>query len=75
MRLPRFVSALLAAAALLLAGAASPALAKDSLTLALQLEPPNLDPTSGAAVATDEVVYANIFEGLVRLDAAGAVKP
>ncbi|KRA64972.1 ABC transporter substrate-binding protein [Caulobacter sp. Root655] len=75
MRLPTFVGALLAALALLLAGAASPALAKDSLTLALQLEPPNLDPTSGAAVATDEVVYANIFEGLVRLDAAGAVKP
>jgi ABC-type dipeptide/oligopeptide/nickel transport system permease component/ABC-type transport system substrate-binding protein len=74
-RLSTLVSALLTALALLLAGAASPALAKDSLTLALQLEPPNLDPTSGAAVATDEVVYANIFEGLVRLDPAGAVKP
>lgn len=50
-------------------------MAKDSLTIGLQLEPPNLDPTSGAAVATDDVVYANIFEGLVRLDPAGVVKP
>jgi peptide/nickel transport system substrate-binding protein len=48
---------------------------QDSLTVALQLEPPNLDPTSGAAVAVDEVVYANIFEGLVRLDARVAIKP
>lgn len=75
MKLPRVFGAILAAWTLVLLGAAGPALAKDSLTLALQLEPPNLDPTSGAAVATDDVVYANIFEGLVRLDPAGTVKP
>jgi peptide/nickel transport system substrate-binding protein len=62
--LAKLLGAILAACTLVLLGAASPVLAKDSLTLALQLEPPNLDPTSGAAVATDEVVYANIFEGL-----------
>lgn len=73
--LAKVLGAILAACALVLLGAAGPALAKDSLTLALQLEPPNLDPTSGAAVATDEVVYANIFEGLVRLDRDGAIKP
>jgi peptide/nickel transport system substrate-binding protein len=32
----------------------------------MQLEPPNLDPTGGAAAAIDEVVYANVFEGLTR---------
>jgi len=69
------VRALLVALAVLVASAAGPVLAKDSLTLALQLEPPNLDPTSGAAVATDEVVYGNIFEGLVRVDPAGTIKP
>jgi ABC-type transport system substrate-binding protein/ABC-type dipeptide/oligopeptide/nickel transport system permease component len=74
-RLSKALGAILAALTLALFGAAGPALAKDSLTLALQLEPPNLDPTSGAAVATDEVVYANIFEGLVRLDRDGAIKP
>jgi ABC-type dipeptide/oligopeptide/nickel transport system permease component/ABC-type transport system substrate-binding protein len=74
-RLSKVLGAILAALTLALLGAAGPVLAKDSLTLALQLEPPNLDPTSGAAVATDEVVYANIFEGLVRQDRDGAVKP
>jgi len=49
--------------------------ARPALTVALQLEPPNLDPTSGAAVAIDEVTYAAIFEALVRLDAQGTPKP
>jgi len=40
--------------------------AKDTVTLGMQLEPPNLDPTGGAAAAIDEVVYANIYEGLTR---------
>jgi ABC-type dipeptide/oligopeptide/nickel transport system permease component/ABC-type transport system substrate-binding protein len=48
---------------------------RDTLRIALQLEPPNLDPTSGAAVPTDEVAYATIFEGLVRLAPDGTVKP
>src|SRR3546814_7183999 len=39
------------------------------------LEPPHLDPTSHAAAAIDEVVYANIFEGLTRIDRNGAVQP
>ena len=65
----------LAAACLLAFAPVAHAAPKDTLTVALQLEPPNLDPTSGAAVATDEVVYGNVFEGLVRLDAQGAVKP
>lgn len=57
---------------LLLPGAAA---ARDSLTIALPLEPPNLDPTSGAAVAIDEVTYHSIYEGLVTLTADGTVKP
>lgn len=65
----------LAAACLLTLAPVAHAAPKDTLTVALQLEPPNLDPTSGAAVATDEVVYGNILEGLVRLDAQGTVKP
>ena len=75
MRLSRLFGAILTALTLAVLGVAAPAVAKDNLTLALQLEPPNLDPTSGAAVATDEVVYGNIFEGLVRLDRDGAIKP
>ncbi|MFS0745360.1 ABC transporter substrate-binding protein, partial [Brevundimonas phoenicis] len=49
--------------------------ARDRLILGLPLEPPNLDPTSGAAAAVDEVVYANVFEGLTRLTQNGAVAP
>lgn len=49
--------------------------AKESLNLGMVLEPPHLDPTAGAAAAIDEVVYANIFEGLTRIDKNGAVQP
>lgn len=51
------------------------ALAQDSITVAIQLEPPNLDPTSGAAQAIDSVLYANVFEGLTRFAADGAIIP
>ncbi|WJS84627.1 ABC transporter substrate-binding protein [Paracoccus sp. TOH] len=55
---------------------ATPALAApDSITLAMVLEPPNLDPTGGAAAAIDEVVYANVFEGLTRIAPDGGVQP
>ncbi|MFV2093158.1 MAG: ABC transporter substrate-binding protein, partial [Hyphomicrobiales bacterium] len=49
--------------------------AKTSLNMGMVLEPPHLDPTAGAAAAIDEVVYANLFEGLTRIDQSGAVKP
>ena len=49
--------------------------AQSNISLGLQLEPPNLDPTSGAAAAIDEVVYGNIFEGLVKIDQNGNVQP
>jgi peptide/nickel transport system substrate-binding protein len=57
----------------LLSGAALAA--QDTLSLGMVLEPPNLDPTAGAASAIREVTYANLFEGLTRIDAEGAVKP
>lgn len=56
-------------------GGTSPVRAQDRLVLGLPLEPPNLDPTSGAAAAVDEVVYGNVFEGLTRITQAGAVVP
>jgi peptide/nickel transport system substrate-binding protein len=54
---------------------ALPAAAQDAITLGMVLEPPNLDPTGGAAAATDEVVYANLFEGLTRFGPNGTVEP
>ncbi|SMC61941.1 ABC transporter substrate-binding protein [Primorskyibacter flagellatus] len=56
------------------AGAAVHA-AQTDITVAMQLEPPHLDPTSAAAGAIDSVLYSNVFEGLTRFDADGAVIP
>lgn len=66
---------LLTTAAMLAALAAPAWAARDSITIGMVLEPPNLDPTAGAAAATDEVVYANIFEGLTRFAADGSIAP
>ena len=71
----RFLAAGLLTAGLLGGTVGAALAAKDSLTLGMVLEPPHLDPTAGAAAAIDEVVYANIFEGLTRIDRSGAVKP
>jgi len=64
-------------AALAFGTALSPAFAaRTDLNVALQLEPPNLDPTTGgAAAAIREVTYANLFEGLTRIDSKGSVQP
>ena len=49
--------------------------AQDELILGVPLEPPNLDPTSGAAAAVDSIVYGNVFEGLTRITQSGDVAP
>ena len=49
------------------------AYAKDSIIVAMQLEPPHLDPTSAAAQAIDSVLYTNVFEGLTRFMGDGSV--
>ncbi|WP_405108243.1 ABC transporter substrate-binding protein [Phaeobacter sp. BS52] len=69
-RLPFLFAA--SSALAILAGTAS---ARDTVTVALQLEPPHLDPTSAAAGAIDQVLYSNVFEGLTRFMGDGAVVP
>lgn len=68
-----------AAAVLLAAGLlALPALAqgkKDSVTLAMVLEPPGLDPTIAPAAAIGEIVHYNILEGLTKINVDGSVTP
>ncbi len=69
-----FKKLILSAAVLALAAGGALA-AETAITIGMQLEPPNLDPTGGAAAAIDEVVYANVFEGLTRYREDGSVVP
>ncbi len=48
---------------------------KDSVVLAMTLEPPGLDPTAGAASAIAEIVQYNIFETLTKINSDGSVSP
>ncbi len=67
---PLFIGASVAA---LIAGAASAQ--QTDMTVAMQLEPPHMDPTSAAAGAIDSVLYSNVFEGLTRFMSDGSVVP
>jgi peptide/nickel transport system substrate-binding protein len=72
----RTVNALLAGAPLAAAtGAALAQPRKDSAVLGMVLEPPTLDPTTGAAAAIGEVVHYNILEGLTKINVDGSVTP
>ena len=69
----KFLAAAACMSAVMFAG---PSLAaKDTITIGMALEPTHLDPTAGAAAAIDEVLYANVFEGLTRINRNGEVKP
>jgi peptide/nickel transport system substrate-binding protein len=75
---PATAAAVLLALAIVLAMPAAPALAqpkKDTVVLAMTLEPPGLDPTAGAASAIAEIVLYNIFETLTKVNGDGHVTP
>ncbi|MDN2566805.1 ABC transporter substrate-binding protein [Aquibium sp. A9E412] len=69
------VKSVLAATTFLLAAGSAAFAARTDVVIGVVLEPPHLDPTAGAAAAIDEVVYANVFEGLTRIGPAGEVMP
>lgn len=71
----RLRNTVIPASVIALAASLAAAQAQTDITVALQLEPPNLDPTGGAAGAIDSVVYSNVFEGLTRFMADGSVVP
>lgn len=48
---------------------------KDTLSMAMALEPPGLDPTAGAASAIAEITHYNIFETLTKINPDGSVTP
>src|SRR5688572_5394844 len=66
----------LSALALAAAGPAAAQRLKDSVVLAMVLEPaPGLDPTVAAAAAIGEVVHYNVLEGLTKINMDGSVVP
>lgn len=70
-----FAAALGVTAASLAAGQAGAQARKDTLVMAMTLEPPGLDPTIAPAAAIGEVVHYNIFEGLTKIAENGEVQP
>ena len=46
-----------------------------SVTIGMRLEPPALDPTTGAAAAISQITAYNIYETLTKLDNEGKVHP
>ncbi|RST79171.1 ABC transporter substrate-binding protein [Aquibium carbonis] len=66
---------ILAATALALASSTAALAARTDVVIGIVLEPPHLDPTAGAAAAIKEVGYANVFEGLTRINSDGSVSP
>jgi peptide/nickel transport system substrate-binding protein len=66
-------SALALLGALLLA--AFPVYGAQRMIIGTQLEPPVLDPTANPAAAISEVLYGNVYEGLVQFAADGSALP
>jgi len=51
------------------------ALPRNDLVLGMSVEPTGLDPTAAAPVAIGQVVWQNLFEGLVAINKAGEIEP
>ncbi|MBN8245725.1 ABC transporter substrate-binding protein [Nitratireductor aquimarinus] len=64
-----------AAAFLAFATTAPVAQQKDTVTLGVAVEPPHLDPSAHVAGTIREIVYANIYQGLMLTDETGKEYP
>src|SRR5713101_3675792 len=62
-------------AALLLAVSPASGAQTDRIVVGMVLEPPHLDPTQSPAAPIKEILYANVMEGLTRIDQSGALLP
>ncbi len=54
---------------------AGPVHGAQRMIIGTQLEPPVLDPTANPAAAISEMLYGNVYEGLVQFAADGSVLP
>ncbi|MBY8915114.1 ABC transporter substrate-binding protein [Nitratireductor sp. L1-7-SE] len=69
------IKSIIGGATLLLAAGTAALAARTDLVIGIVLEPPHLDPTASAAAAIDEILYANLFQGLTRIGRNGEVLP
>ncbi|WP_295815021.1 ABC transporter substrate-binding protein [uncultured Nitratireductor sp.] len=69
------IKSIIGGATLLLAAGTAAIAARTDLVIGVVLEPPHLDPTASAAAAIDEILYANLFQGLTRIGRTGEVLP
>ncbi|SEB35097.1 peptide/nickel transport system substrate-binding protein [Nitratireductor aquibiodomus] len=69
------IKSIIGGATLLLAAGTAALAARTDLVVGIVLEPPHLDPTASAAAAIDEILYANLFQGLTRIGRNGEVLP
>ncbi len=69
------IKSIIGGATLLLAAGTAALAARTDLVIGVVLEPPHLDPTASAAAAIDEILYANLFQGLTRIGRNGEVLP
>lgn len=63
------------AAATIASAAWGQAAGRSTAVIGMTLEPPGLDPTTGAAAAIGEIVHYNVLEGLTKIQMDGTVVP
>jgi len=70
------LSVIVVASAMIAGVMASPlAQTKDTVTIGVAVEPPHLDPSSHVAGSIREIVYSNVFQGLLLTDENGKEYP
>lgn len=75
MKFTTFFTAAATVALLALTSGPSLAQVKDTVRLGVAVEPPHLDPSAHVAGTIREVVYANVFQGLMLTDETGKEYP
>jgi peptide/nickel transport system substrate-binding protein len=68
-------SLLLSSAALAMAPRGAQAATRTAIVIGMSVEPSGLDPTIAAPVAIGQVTWQNVFQGLTRINATGAIQP
>src|SRR5215470_3946017 len=75
MRLRRWLACVVALTAVTACGQSTAEDPDTTLSIGATAEPPTLDPTVSSAAAIPQVLLYNVYEGLVKLDGKGRIRP